>query len=747
MRVLVRGEEIQAERVTTSAAETPGGLLGLALLSASFGVQLSLTAMLLVKAPARQLTGLTQWGAYAVHTELDAPFYLAGIALGLIVAVAATRYRTNRARAASNRLYHLAGSPAIQTSAAVVGSAIYLTLFIAARAHLLGLATVPHRYSLALGLIVLATGVCVVWAAVARSVAVPEDPAMIEESPGTPEWKLSVFDVVVPIAIIVLLYVPTWRQVSGRVFLAENNLHWDLFAMGPTLTFKHGGALGTHPFSDYGAGWPMVFNALSRWIPLSYGRMIQIGSIYACIYLATVYLLLRLVVRRPAFAVFGTGLAILPFFFWMEGLYLWIVPNLTPLRWPFDVWCFIAVVAHWRSGKRLWAAIAGGFVGLALVFNINSGIELAAAFACYWLCLVWFRSSRARDVADAVLSGSVAVAVAMAGLSIASRGGIFGPQSWSQWLREPLSFLTLPLSTSVTGPTLVAFAAVFTLYLTLAAYCLARLSMRGARYFDVFNGFLALYGLLVLVKFLRHSSGMTFPRLLTPAAIILAILAGGGLDRGTQPFLRPAGGRFEKRAGLLPYLAIALIGAAIAVSGKQLVDGVLAYPNIASLVVGGSTPDGVCLMLEPRDICGLPPQTADAARGFRTIARQLHQLGASGKTTAVIDETGSLFYLASGTAPYARYNRIFRTAYTKRMIGELRDDLAQHPPDYVLTRLPLVAGTSTAAQWALFGPGPRKDSPYLDTWNGLLSVVHRGYSLEGREGPFEIWRLSASPSS
>ncbi len=127
--------------------------------------------------------------------------------------------------------------------------------------------------------------------------------------------------------LVLLIYVPDWRQLAGRFFYEESLFHWDFFSMAPSLAFAHGKALGSDAYSMYGAGWPMLFGGSTRCVPLSYGRMIQIGSLYACIYVTGVYALLRLLIRRTWLAALGTAVILLQFFLWQGSAVIWRFPR------------------------------------------------------------------------------------------------------------------------------------------------------------------------------------------------------------------------------------------------------------------------------------------------------------------------------------------------------------------------------------------------------------------------------------
>ncbi|MEX2552006.1 MAG: hypothetical protein WD627_03265, partial [Actinomycetota bacterium] len=404
-----------------------GGLIGPLLLSASLGVQLTLAAVLVVKPPLRRTELLTQWGRAFYFPERDVELYIAGVlvALGIGLAFAWVWGRIFAAGSGAGSQRIALGS-LVRGAVAVGAAAWFLSTWMQARTALVAGQEISGTHLAvfaSIGLVTLAAAAPWELLLGLRSLAAKPDgrPGSGLAEAGVsppPRLRFSALDVVVPLLIFVLIYVPEWRQLSGRFFLRDGLLHWDYYAMGPALAFQHGKALGTDFYAMYGLGWPTFFGLLSRWVPLSYGRMMQIGVLYACLYFAGVYLLLRLLLRRPWLAAAGTGIAMLQLVLGAGTEVVWVVPSVTVLRWAFDVWCFIALVMHRTTGKRIWAVAAGALIGLAVLFSTDTGLYLAAAAAFYWLCTAWGSGDRAfnpRDVAWclAAAAGTLAAGIAV----------------------------------------------------------------------------------------------------------------------------------------------------------------------------------------------------------------------------------------------------------------------------------------------------------------------------------------------
>ena len=686
------------------------------LAAAAAGTQVVLAAMLAAR-PEPSPGGLSGWGLQNYRPEREVRMFLLGVAAALALAVATTLVRRRSRRLQS------AAVAAGQLAAAAAGSGLFLILYLntldAAAAG-----EVPGRFWGATAALVTA---CLAAAAVGgHPPEGGESRTGAGEENGEPRLRLSLWDPVVAGVLAVLLYVPSWRQIAGSIFLQDSLLlHWDYFALAPALAFRHGIPLGAELFPNYGAGWPVVFGALSELVPLSFGRMIQVGSAYTVLYLSGVYLLLRVLVGRPWLAAAGTGLAVLPFFFWTHGLFLWLAPAVTPMRNPFDVWCLLALALHNRTGRRGWAAAAGALAGLEVVFHVQAGLVLVAAVLLYWIAVK--AAGRSADGAGASLA--VLVATVLAGALLAGRGQAFSGGFWRSWLDEPLDFLTVPL-TSAPATTIAAFAALVLFYLAVTGDTIRRIAGGRAGSLDLLNGTVAFYGLLMLVKFAHYSTNTILPRMVTPAAIAAAVQAHRLLSASERTgSLRPAAARLVVAAG-----GLAVVALAVTTSGTGLAESLRSYPNVFS---PATERGGFCLLEEPEDLCGLPEGIEPAAAQFRDAAQALRQVAREGGRAAVVDETGSLLYLASDTPPFGPTTRAFTSTWTVEQIERAAADLAEGRPDAVLTRRPLSATDDRAL--AYFGAGPVPESPYRDTWEALLEVVRAGYRLERTIGPWELW--------
>jgi hypothetical protein len=722
------------------------GVIGPILAGAAAGVHVVLAGVLLAGLPDPDRDSLTQWGASFFIEDRDLPVFGAGVVAGLglmLILLAVWNRLSQRPGRGTGRL-----SPgawlAVKAVAALGGTLWFLDLWSAAREYVREGEAVPGGYLLAFALISAATlGISLLGS---RAPAPARSPAGSAE---TVRRRLHPLDLVVPLAVVALVYVPEWRQLAGRFFVDESLFHWDFYAMSPTIAYHHGRALGAEVYSMYGVGWPMVFEALGSWLPISYGRMIQVGSIYSCIYLGGVYLLLRLLLRRPALAAFGTLLILSQFYLFMDEVNLWRFPSLTVMRWAFDVWCLIALVMHHRTGRRLWAAAAGAFIGLALAFSTDTGLYLAAAVTFYLLATLALSADKGRHWVDAAVTVLSATVVLLAALLLAARGQILTAGFWTGWLQALLEFgggfAQLPMATVPNLVTVAGFAGLMLFYLTVIGFAAGKLRSGNAGYFEIFTGSVAVYGLFNLIHFVGRSGDYTPYRLWIPMAVIVVILVDRGLGAG--PGWRSRLGAAGRPRVLVPAaLALAvLVAAGLAAAPPSLVvEPVRNYPSLLSAVVNGSQPDGLCLLEDPRDLCGLPEEMEGAVNHFRLITGRIEGYAAQGKRVAVVDETGALFYLATGTPSFSRYPRIFIAMYNYEKAEEVRDELLQADADYILTRTRIEPPNFDDDEWpwASFGIAPA--SPHDESWGILNEVLTERYEREGDElAPFEMWRKKA----
>ncbi|MGH2690398.1 MAG: hypothetical protein ACRDKW_16560, partial [Actinomycetota bacterium] len=460
--------------------------------------------------------------------------------------------------------------------------------------------------------------------------------------------------------------------------------------------------------APYGPGWPALFALLSPVVPLSYGGMIHVAVLFGCAYFVGLYVLLRLLTGRPAWAAAGTLFAL--FLHLYNGLPflwpLWRFPSLTVIRRPLDVWVLLALLMHLRTGRTAWAALAGALTGAAVVMVTDSGLYLAGVVAVY---LAWWAWTRGRRGVPAVVAAGVAGCAALvAGLGFVSRWTLLEPRFWQRWL-EPLSdgadgFTALPLAGVryhyrgggvPEGPTILLFGVVATVYLGVAAWALVKSVHRRAGGEELLLGIVSLYGLASLVHFLGRSDPLNLPHPLVPFAIVLTGLAALA-HRGAG---RPGSVR-----------AVPALAAGVAVAALFANPGFRAYPGLLQSAWNGIPEDGRCLVEAPvRDACALPPDLAPAVATFREVVEELRRVDAAGGTVALLDADDAAYYLAAGIPPWGPYSPLLTNLFHMSQVDEVVAKLVDERPEFVLIR-------------------PLGDSSYLaDVRERLFRVLERDY--------------------
>lgn len=720
------------------------GLMGFLLLGVVGTSTLALTATLFVRASGRvaEPDRFTPWGQFLFRPEHDATFFFAGILVTAIVVVAlaaAWNRRVSQSPSAAPFPYPLVleGGLVCLAVAAVAGC---LWAFIGGRDHVFGGAPIPSGYLVGL-LAISVTTLSVAGFGAARLgpalVRVPT--ARLPEAPGG-HARLGVGDLLVPVFVVSIVYVPGWRVLAGHIYEAEELFSWDFFAMGPAVAYHHGAALGAEMYAPYGVGWPALFGLLSPVVALSYGRMLQVSIVYGCLYFSGVYLLLRILSLARPWAAGATFLALLLQLFGGLGRLfpLWRLPSLTVIRRPFDVWVFIALALHLRSGKPVWAAVAGALSGLALVFVTDSGAYLAATVGCYWLLTAGLERDRTHLRRGVATCAGAAGLVFLVGLGIASRGTLWQPRFWSRWL-EPIAdgaqgFTALPLagrselyaSGDLAGAgTMVLFVAVVVFYLAVVGYTAVKSLHRRATPLDAITGCLAWYGLLSLIHFVGRSDPYNLYPVLLPFTVLSAVIV-ARLHRALRSAAtsrRPAGGSSRRLVwSLVPWSAagLALI---VLVSSPGFRD----YPGALQRIGEERSGDGLCLIEDPVDACGLSPATRGDVEEFRSIAAEMRRLASTGEEVALLDDRDPAYYLAAGVRPWGTYSPLLTNLFRNSQVAAVEDQLRRQRPVHVLIRT-------------------RQQTPphLVDPWLRLHGFLERQYSLDREVGPFEIWSAPQS---
>jgi hypothetical protein len=531
-------------------------------------------------------------------------------------------------------------------------------------------------------------------------------------------------DAAIALAIGSLVFVPDVSILAGRVFANEIFFHWDHFAMGPALAWRHGAALATDVYAQYGTGLPVLLNAISPWVPLGHQNAIGLAMLHGCLHHVGVYALLRVAVEGRALAAGGT-LAILATSIFSplvaeqaERATIWQWPSLSVLRSPVDVWIFLVLFLHARRPTPTRAVAAGALAGLALWLETDTGIFLVGTLAVYGACRV-VAAERGGSLPRATTPAGLTVAAALAAGGLVLLAGLFAA-SRGTVVSEPGAFLSGWIggvaNSSARGVGASAFA--FFLRDHPGAF-LAALAILGAAQFavcdtgvrllqgratpnSVLAGCLGLYALGRLTLFVWR----TVPIRLTLAAIpigVLVVLALAAWRRRLPPRVAPL-----VPAGLL------LASLALLATSPSLGH----YPNLGWLAARGGAPPGLALFPERGEITGLPPRMAPAVAAIRAVIDEVRALD---EPVAVLDPIKTLVYLEADEPPWRGDASTFLNTWTVEDQAALVAELERAGPPHVILRS---VPSSPAVE---------------DTWRVLARAVERHYVPARKLGVFQRW--------
>jgi len=726
-------------------------LLGLAI-----GVQAMLTAFVLWGPEARDdalLAGLTARARRLMRPEHDLAIYVLGIfaTLAFTIGLTLSWQRGLRKVDASRLRQYLKLSTLARGGLAAAACCLYAAVLFVYYPHqsaekvVLQTPGSLHGFILFLPILLTILGLAgesfLVRAVVSRSrhdVAQPAPARSAAESPsaggpvGAAKWRFvgPLLDVAVPLGLFLILLIPPsrWSGMAGRLFVADGFQHWSFYAMGPALAYRHGAALCRDVYSQYGVGWPLLFSCLPG-ADFSYRAMLGTGILCACIYFAMVYFLARSLFRSSAWAAVALIAAVsLQFFGGMAdasaGAEVWRYPSSTILRNAFDVWFFMGLLGHLRSGRLRWLVLAGIACGFGVAFGTDAGIYLVVTFV--WYLIVWLGAPRLIWREDCLRKTTVAggVFLAMAGLIVfltalaANQWQLPGGAYWRGWAEslglyavQGLGFLPIA---AVSKVTMAGFAVVLAVYIGTILFSLLHLLSGGRRAEIALLGCMSVYGLQLMLLFV----GRSVPEgLLRP--IIPFVITAIGLC-----WLGAGAAGWRGRNSLVP--AVVLAGVVACVLLTHAPGMMRSYPNLLHRA-DQSLGSGDLYLVDhdvrvPPAAAGQPPYTFEAVLD---ISAALRKLAPRDDDVAIFDYEDTLIYYATNLKPWSRYATLFHSLQTRDQRQAVIEELLARRPSYVVLREPTNPSIGE----------------FLDTWTAFYDVVRSRYVKTDVAGGFGIWRL------
>jgi hypothetical protein len=266
---------------------------------------------------------------------------------------------------------------------------------------------------------------------------------------------------------------------------------------------------------------------------------------------------------------------------------------------------------------------------------------------------------------------------------------------------------------------LILFALVTATYLTVSGYAVVLFIRRRLTAEAALLGTIAIYGFLTLLYFVGRSNPHNLFRPAVPFAILLA----------SAPVLFRSAGPVPGLSRWLPGLERVLPWAAMTVALAMLVahPGFRAYPSLAKTAFTGPTAEGLCLLQNPNDICGVDPAQAAYTGELVALTDRLRVVGAAPRDVAMLDSMGPLIFTIADVTPWGRYLPLFPDLFLKSMVSDVTRELQTSPPDIVVMRA-----------------RDTRNPYYEEMWQAMRPTVENGYTLDSRFGPFEVWQRNVA---
>ena len=736
-----------------------GVVMGLQLLYASF--------LLFGPKPVTpaQLETFTRWGRELYRPERDIPLYVMGCAFTIVLCFALRALNWRRLPDSvppeDSGLPVYAPSPLLSRCSAhlclgVVGMTLYLPAFFAARGLILTTYPSPHRavalllFPIALEAIgftfSLRSARPLRWPLLARLLrsALSRYARLkaMQTLKAAPARKWQIADIVAPLLICALIYIPHPERLAGDIFHNEHFHHWDYFVMGPAVGYLHGGALCTDIYAQYGIGLPLLFARLNPYYSLGYGHLVQAGMLTSCLYFCGVYLLLRRLRLNPAWSILGVLYLIwMKMFAWSgEWLVVWELPSNTILRAPFDIWFLLALLLHQQSRRSGWLLLAGALTGLSLLFETDTGAYVAFTFGTY--CLLWKPEPTTSDTLlfgrhkwSLVAAGwLLAIGILLSGMAIGSRGTMGQAAFWRGWMEcftaYPNGISMMPVvehpagilySMGMCGMCLMTLA-YHLLRITRAKFAVLPDIERLAAREDLPLACVALYGTLALLHFI----GRSHPANLYVAAMGFTVALVVSLHRLAEVARQVLPAQVTlQRAGKLAFSTLAAAFVALYATSPCARN----YPNVFRRWLSPYPPHKLALYANMRDI-RLTAVDAPTVRQYNAVVKEARALRAQGRTIAIISNDDTSLYLAAESPLWYRYSPLLPSLISRKQLEGATAKLASKPVDYVF--LPSDEPWKSFETWY-----PLKTT---DVYFAIRSTVQAHYTFDHTCGAFDVWR-------
>ena len=681
----------------------PGSLSSLCL-GLSIGLQL-LCGGLMILGPdlkTQPPDDLTVQGRTWFRPEHDLAVYLGGIALSLVLmTVTFLLWRRFLTRCPQPRQKQFLTASDLVQSVAAGGSLAWFLALLFVRLPLTGPQMRQPTNAADLNLIFIPTLLAIVCPFLDMRRYVQEDNRQTNP-PALSRWRYGGIDLAVGAMLVMIVYIPraSWALLAGDFFVRDWCHHWNYFAMGPALAYRHGAALATDVYTQYGLAWPALLGSLSSLIPLSYANAIGLGIIVGCVYCLGTYLLLRTLLHSPVWAGMGAMLTVswqlfsgLP-----HGFVIWLWPSSTMLRSPLDVWFFLALVLYERKPSLAKLTTIGAIVGAAIFCELDTGLYLLVTAGIYALLRAvavqpW---SRSRFFTATLAFAAGLVGVLLPAIAWASRGTFITSAFWSGWSEgirgHGLSGMTLLPIAAVPDDGVRFLLIMLAAYLLAVAVGILKTLSGTASALDRLSTCLGAYGFAMLLIFVSRSHPFNLYHASAPFALLVTVSMA------------------RLREHVRPILAWTSIPAAVALALVILLVGQTDFQNYPSLLRScfvSQPTDRLALVESPvRDLAGLPDDAEDYARQVHAVLPALRACAADGSSVLILDPNDTVLYCAADLPPWARQTSLLHSLGAKSHLAQLMQQISTRRPRYVV--IPSPGKTAVRAEFvevlsALYG--------------------------------------------
>lgn len=509
----------------------------------------------------------------------------------------------------------------------------------------------------------------------------------------------------------ILIYVPDPATLEARTWLLDGLMHWNYYLMGPLLAYRHGAALGTDIYTQYSVGWPLFFSSLAWVSSVDYRLVLEAVTLWGCIYFMMLFWFLRSLTGSTAWAIAGLLLALLlQMFCGTEGP-LWMYPSSTILRNPLDVPLFWLCLLHTRSGNSRYGIGIGCVGGLAVLFATDTGVYTVAALLFYCALCTGYRP-HGRNLFNAAFIakiGGTFFAIAIVGLTWASRGTLLQPDFWiGYW--EPLLFYSGGISALPMHGGIAYREDFLLLMAALLAYSFA-LTSAILRWFtgrleaaDLVLALIAAFGLETLMVFINRSHPFNIYHPIIPFCLLAIAYAArwAQIPERRRPTVVAAryAGRFRRTATPVALIGILLICLAFNQQVRE-------YPSLLTTVLPKPR--------EGRNDVSLRAESDSLRTDLRLLANIVRSLSEGGRhSVALVDPRDTNVLAMADVPPYFRYSPLDPLHY--RQVDIIRQRLRENPPDIIL--------------FAIFGTPEMADI--------RRELEREQYAVDGQQG---IWRV------